>query len=304
MQEQPGHSVLDNIVVILYQPQDVVNVGAVIRVMSNFGLKRLRLVEPAAWDAYRVEGIAHHTQPIIEAVEFSPTLEAALADCGFVLGTTARKRGTRREKLTPRQAAPLLLEAAVRSPSTRAALLFGREDTGLPNEALDDCHALVTIPTGAANPSLNLAQAALVLVYELFLAVQVDKVAPVAASEGGSEPVANAGGEQTRPVGVEPSGVPPRRGEPSSIAQAIELLQQDARLATGSEREQMFRALADLLWKLYPNTTEERVVYSMARLRAVLLRAAPRHDESRAIAHLFHHLVQAVSQSSQNSDEK
>ena len=62
MQEQVTQAALDNIVVILYQPQDVVNVGAVIRVMSNFGLKRLRLVEPAAWDAYRVEGIAHHTQ--------------------------------------------------------------------------------------------------------------------------------------------------------------------------------------------------------------------------------------------------
>ena len=290
MQEQVTQVALDNIVVILYQPQDVVNVGAVIRVMSNFGLKRLRLVEPAAWDAYRVEGIAHHTQPIIEAVEFFPDLAAAQADCGFVLGTTARKRGTRREKLTPRQAAPLLLEAAIKSPGTPAALLFGREDTGLPNEALDDCHALLTIPTGATNPSLNLAQAALVVVYELFQASQAEEAATVQ--------------EQPRPATVEPSGIPPRRGDPASIAQAIELLQQDARLATGSEREQMFKALADLLWKLYPNTTEERVTYSMTRLRAVLLRAAPRHDESRAIAHLFHHLIQVVGRGPQDSLEK
>src|SRR3954462_3837723 len=128
MQEQPNQAALDNIVVILYQPQDVVNVGAVIRVMSNFGLKRLRLVEPAAWDAYRVEGIAHHTQPVIEVVEFFPDLAAALSDCGFVLGTTARKRGTRRDRLTPGQAAPLVLKAATKSPGTPAALLFGRED--------------------------------------------------------------------------------------------------------------------------------------------------------------------------------
>src|SRR6476620_5674884 len=99
MEELAYSAVLENIVVVLYQPQDVVNVGAVIRVMSNFGLKRLRLVEPAAFDAYRIEGIAHHTQPIIEAVEFFPDLAAALADCGFVLGTTARKRGTRRDRL-------------------------------------------------------------------------------------------------------------------------------------------------------------------------------------------------------------
>jgi tRNA/rRNA methyltransferase/tRNA (cytidine32/uridine32-2'-O)-methyltransferase len=280
MEELSYSAALDNVVVVLYQPQDVVNVGSVIRVMSNFGLKRLRLVEPAAFDAYRVEGIAHHTRSIINAVEFFPDLAAALSDCGFVLGTTARKRGTRRDRLTPQQAAPLVLEAALKSLDTPAALLFGREDSGLPNEALDNCHALLTIPTGTANPSLNLAQAALVVAYELFKATQVE-VAPSAEIS-------------PHLTGAEPSGVPPRTGETSSIAQAIQLLQEDARLATGSERAQMFKALADLLRTLYPNTTEERVAYSMSRLRAVLLRAAPRHDESRAIAHLFHHLIQAV----------
>ncbi len=276
---------LENIVLVLYQPQDVVNVGGVIRVMSNFGLKRLRLVEPAAFDAYRIEGIAHHTQPIIEAVEFFPDLEAALADCGFVLGTTARKRGTRRDRLTPQQAAPVVLEAALKSPGTPTALLFGREDSGLPNEALDNCHALVTIPTGATNPSLNLAQAALIVAYELFIASQAE-----AATENNTV-------EQVHSVAsAEPSGVPPRKGQTPSVVQAIQLLQEDARLATGTEREQMFKAMADLLWVLYPNTTEERVAYSMSRLRAVLLRAAPRHDESRSIAHLFHHLIQVVNQ--------
>jgi tRNA/rRNA methyltransferase/tRNA (cytidine32/uridine32-2'-O)-methyltransferase len=283
MEELFYPAALDNVVVVLYQPQDVVNVGSVIRVMSNFGLKRLRLVEPAAFDAYRVEGIAHHTRSIIDAVEFFPDLEAALADCGFILGTTARKRGTRRDRLTPQQAAPVVLEAALKSPNTPSALLFGREDSGLPNEALDNCHALLTIPTGATNPSLNLAQAALVVAYELFKATQVEAVTGAEISA------------KVHPLaGPEPSGVPPRQGETPSITQAIQLLEEDARLATGSERAQMFKALADLLRSLYPNTTEERVAYSMGRLRAVLLRAAPRHDESRALAHLFHHLIQVV----------
>lgn len=267
---------LDNIIVVLYQPQDVVNVGAVVRVMSNFGLRRLRLVEPAAFDAYRIEGIAHHTRPIIDAVEHYPTLEAALADCGFVLGATARKRGTRRDRLTPRAAVPSALEAARKSQDTPVALLFGREDNGLPNEALDSCHALLTIPTDPANPSLNLAQAALVVCYELWLAAQEQEGAPV------SIPLA------------EPTGQPPRTGETPSVVQAVQLLREDARLATGTEREQLFNALADLLWTLYPRSSEERVTYSMTRLRAVLLRAAPRHDESRALTHLFHHLIQAV----------
>jgi tRNA/rRNA methyltransferase/tRNA (cytidine32/uridine32-2'-O)-methyltransferase len=160
---------LKNIVVVLYQPQDIVNVGGVVRVMSNFGLRRLRLVEPAAYDPYRIEGIAHHTEKIVAGIERYATLEEALADCGFVLGTTARKRGTRREHLTPHQSAPYLLDYATAHSEAPAALLFGREDDGLPNEALDLCHALVTIPTDTANRSLNLAQAALVLAYELWI---------------------------------------------------------------------------------------------------------------------------------------
>ncbi len=288
---------LDNIVVVLYQPQDVVNVGSVIRVMSNFGLGQLRLVEPAAWDAYRVEGIAHHTRPLIEATKHFPDLEAALADCGFVLGATARKRGTRRERLAPRVAVGLALEAAGKSPDTKTALLFGREDNGLPNEALDACHALLTIPTDPANPSLNLAQAVLVVAYELWLAAQEpDATAP--ASSIPALPLLTA----------PPSGQPPRSGEIPSVVQAVQSLQEDARLASGTEREVMFKALADLLWTLYPTSSNERVTYSMTRLRAVLLRAAPRHDESRALAHLFHHLIQVVrpakTNNNDNSDEQ
>ena len=264
---------LDNLVIVLYQPQDVVNVGGVIRVMSNFGLSRLRLVEPAAWDEYRVEGVAHHTRAIIDRVEHFPSLEAALADCGFVLGTTARKRGTRRERLTPAQAAPVALDAARKDPTSRTAILFGREDNGLPNEALDNCHALLTIPTHATNPSLNLAQAALIVAYELWQASQPTEVVTVE---------------------LLPPGQPPRTGQPPSVTQAITLLDEDGRLANGTDRETMFTALTELLQALYPKTTDERLLYAMTRLRAVLLRAAPRQDESRALTHLFHHLTQTL----------
>jgi TrmH family RNA methyltransferase len=321
MSEEPivnqgeNSSIVNNIVVVLYQPQDIVNVGGIVRVMSNFGLSRLRLVEPAAWDAYRVEGIAHHTRPIIEAAEFFPTLEAALADCGFVLGTTARKRGVRRERLTPRLAAPLLLDAARKSPHTPAALLFGREDSGLPNEALDDCHALVTIPTAPENASLNLAQAALLLAYEIFLSSELraasfepeaDSLQPEESHElravsrkpkESYQPsaISQINSEQSSIVNRQSSiGTPPKYGEPTSVEEAVAQLQADAQLATGTERETMFKALADLLWALFPGTNETRIQYSMTRLRAVLLRAAPRGDEARALSHLFHHLTRRV----------
>lgn len=160
---------LQDIAVVLYQPQDIVNVAGVIRVMSNFGLRTLRLVEPAAFDPYRLAGIAHHTEPLIEGTERFSTLAEAVADCAYVAGTTGRPREFVRPIYPPRQAAPLMLETARTNPGRKVALLFGRETDGLPNEALDLCHAIVTIPTHPENRSLNLAQAALVLAYELWV---------------------------------------------------------------------------------------------------------------------------------------
>jgi tRNA/rRNA methyltransferase/tRNA (cytidine32/uridine32-2'-O)-methyltransferase len=169
---------LDNIIFVLYQPQDVANVGGVARALSNFGLRRLRLVEPAAFDAGRVAGIAHQAEAVIAGIERFPDLPAALADCGLVAATTGRVRRVRYTRQTPRDAAPALLAAA--QPAAPVAILFGREDTGLPNDALSSAHLLVTIPTDPANHSLNLAQAALVLAYELWLAAQAAPPAPAA----------------------------------------------------------------------------------------------------------------------------
>lgn len=161
---------LHQIAIVLYQPQDVVNVASIIRVMSNFGLNDLRLIEPAAFDPYRIEGIAHHTQSIIAATRRYQSLPEALSDCTFVLGTTGRPRRAERQVLTPRQAAPFLLQTAGLTPDRKVAILFGPEQDGLPNEALDLCHGVLTIPTSPENRSLNLAQASLVVAYELWMA--------------------------------------------------------------------------------------------------------------------------------------
>ncbi len=265
---------LQNVVIVLFQPQDVVNVAGVIRVMSNFGLRRLRLVEPAAYDPYRIEGIAHHTEAIAQAVERYPDLQSALADCSWVLGTSGRPRETRRERLTPRQAAPVVLQTAARQADAQVAILFGREKDGLPNFALDTCHALLTIPTDPANRSLNLAQAALVVAWELWMAAM--------------EPAAPA---LPAPTGTPASGTPPLAGEVPSVVAALTA---DAELATGTQREGMFQALADLLLAMYPRTTDERLVVSMSHLRAILLRAAPRSDEARLLSALFAHLSRVV----------
>ena len=83
---------LDHVVVVLDHPKDVVNIAGVLRVMMNFGLSKLRLVQPDDFDAYRIEGIAHRSMPLIEATTIHETLEDALADTSFVVGTSARAR--------------------------------------------------------------------------------------------------------------------------------------------------------------------------------------------------------------------
>jgi TrmH family RNA methyltransferase len=160
---------LDRIHIVLWQTQDIVNIAGTVRAMKNFGLRHLRLVAPAEWDPWRIEGIAHDTAEIVAATAIYPDLESALGDCGFTVAMTARGRRAKRAVARPREIAHELLERAADETHGPVAVLFGREDTGLPNHALDLCHRSVTIPTNPEHPSLNLAQAVLVLAYELWM---------------------------------------------------------------------------------------------------------------------------------------
>jgi len=156
-----------SLVVVLHQPQELVNIAHVVRGMKNFGFRDLRLVAPREFEAYRIEGIAHQTHDVLARVRVYDTLEAALADCVHVVGFTARGRTAKRNMQRPRDAAAEIVELWETGP---VALLFGREDKGLTNEALDRCHRVVTIPSDPAYPSLNLAHAAVLALYELALA--------------------------------------------------------------------------------------------------------------------------------------
>ncbi len=156
-------------VIVLNEPQNVVNVAGVIRAMMNMGLSRLRLVRPAEFDAYRIAGIAHRSEDLVEATEIFDSLEEAVADATFVAGTTARARTAQRNYVRPRELAPRIIE---RAREGEVAVLFGREDRGLGNEALDLCHSVAIVPTDAGFSSLNLAQACLLTCYEIFLASQ------------------------------------------------------------------------------------------------------------------------------------
>jgi tRNA (cytidine32/uridine32-2'-O)-methyltransferase len=156
-------------VVILNRTGDIVNIAGTARAMMNMGFERLRLVRPDLYDAHRIAGIAHGAEPLLERVEFFDTLRDAIADTGLVIGTTARRRTSPYVWDQPREAAPRLLSEAPSLPGP-VALVFGREDTGLLNDELDLCSRLLVVPTHDSNRSLNLAQAVLLVLYELRMA--------------------------------------------------------------------------------------------------------------------------------------
>jgi TrmH family RNA methyltransferase len=154
------------VAVVLVETTDVVNVGGVVRVMANTGFLDLRLVRPVSFDAWQVAGIAHYTQHIVEAATHFESLEEAVGDRHFVLGLTGIHHRVERNALSFDDAIGRVVSAA--RDGDRVALVFGREDRGLSNTMLDACHAITTIPTNPAYPSLNLAQAALLVLYQLF----------------------------------------------------------------------------------------------------------------------------------------
>jgi TrmH family RNA methyltransferase len=161
-----SESRLSHVVVVLYEPQDPVNIAATVRAMKNMGVSTLRLVRPCAYDPVRLEGIAHDTWDVIERIVHFDDFDAAVADCVRLVGFTARRRSAKWQILDPRAAAEDALSYVEQG---TVAMVFGREDSGLPNEILDRVHAAVTIPT-TEHASLNLAQAVLISLYELHLA--------------------------------------------------------------------------------------------------------------------------------------
>jgi TrmH family RNA methyltransferase len=155
---------IENLRVVLVATRNPLNVGAVARAMSNFGAGKLRLVHPYE-KAFREARSAVGAAAVLREAEECASVEGAVADCSLVLGTTAI--GNREIKHTMRsldKAGPLLRKRLARE---RVAILFGSEKKGLSNEDLSYCHWLLHIPTRAEHLSMNLGQAAAVVLYEL-----------------------------------------------------------------------------------------------------------------------------------------
>ena len=154
-------------IIVLVEPQLGENIGTAARAMANFGLTRLRLVRPRdSWPNLAARRAASGADAILAGAKLFDTIEAALADCTFVLATTARAHDQAKPVIGPAEAA---LEMAPRlAAGETVAAVFGRERWGLMNDEVGLADRVVTFPVNPAFASLNLAQAVLVIAYEWF----------------------------------------------------------------------------------------------------------------------------------------
>lgn len=152
---------------MLVRPRRGGNVGAVARAMKNMGLADLVLVAPRTPVGRAGERMAAHARDLLARRRTVATLKEAVRDAELVVAASGRVDGRSDGAATPREIAPAIVAAAA---GGRVALVFGPEDHGLANSDLDLCQRIVQIPTADAYPSLNLAQAVLVLAYEVLLA--------------------------------------------------------------------------------------------------------------------------------------
>ena len=149
---------------MLVRTRNPLNIGAAARAMSNFGARRLRLVNPYAI-AFREARSAVGASDVLKHAAEYKTVAQAVADCTLVVGTTAGRKRMLQHPLRRLDEAAAELRQPLQS--GRVALLFGSEKIGLTNDDLSHCHLLLTVPTEEDHISMNLGQAVAVSLYEL-----------------------------------------------------------------------------------------------------------------------------------------
>ena len=157
---------LEKISIVMVEPQHPGNIGSVARAMKTMDLKNLVLVAPSRYPDPQALWRSANAADILEKAVVLETLEEALNDVHFVVGTSARVRQLSPKILEPRSLGPKL---AALNPGSSTAILFGREDSGLTNEELQKCHVQLQIPASEEYGVLNLAMAVQIVAYELFV---------------------------------------------------------------------------------------------------------------------------------------
>lgn len=157
---------LSNISIILVEPVEPGNIGSCCRAMKNMGIHSLRLVNPGDYKVPAAYKMSYGADDLLDNALVFDDLKSALADVGYVVGTTRRRGKKRSHACWLSEAMPDIISY---SHDNTVGILFGREPKGLFNEELELCDATVGIPTRDDFPTLNLAQSVLLVCYELFL---------------------------------------------------------------------------------------------------------------------------------------
>ena len=150
---------------VLVRPQMGENIGAAARAMWNFGLDRMRLVAPRdGWPNPKAVAMASGAGRLLDEAQLSVSVAEAVADCSFVMATTARARGLTKPVYTPERAMQVAAEKI--AAGEKVAVMFGPERAGLENEDVAQANAIINVPVNPEFPSLNLAQCVLLTGYE------------------------------------------------------------------------------------------------------------------------------------------
>lgn len=210
--------------VVLHQTRSPDNLGAVARVMANFGFSRLILSDPATYSFRGAERLAVKGDAVLERMAVARDLPEALKDCVYAVGTTSRTQLKGRAALTPEEAVRKLAEESARG---RVALVFGGEQRGMSDEELARCTDVLVIPTSDVQPSMNLAQSAAVLLY-LCHRQGMEPAAPQPAQEGARLGTLNALAARMREVMLKAEFLNPQA--PEHVLNELELTLMRARL--------------------------------------------------------------------------
>jgi len=171
---------LDQIRIILVGTTHTGNIGSVARAMKTMGLSQLWLVAPKDEPDGQAYALAAGASDILAKAKIVERLEDAIADCGLVVGTSARSRTLPWPMLDPRSCAQ---KAVVEAKDKPVAIIFGRENSGLSNEELQLCNHHLCIAANPEYSSLNLAMAVQVLTYEVRMAALAEQEQPTPVSD-------------------------------------------------------------------------------------------------------------------------
>jgi len=152
---------------ILYKPAVPGNVGASARAIKTMGFSRLRLIQPCDHLNDEARMLAHGSHDILEAAELFESYEASVTDLDYVISTTAKTRSAKFDYHSSREITAILKEKA--GSLKKIGIIFGTEESGLPNRIIQHSDLAVTIPLKAGYPSLNLSQSVMIIAYELSL---------------------------------------------------------------------------------------------------------------------------------------